>query len=58
MYRTLLACLVGLACAQAQAAEVKVLTTGAMKAPDASMRGPPLTVLEYHAGLDNAALIE
>src|SRR4051794_37686824 len=32
MYRTLLACLVGLACAQAQAAEVKVLTTGAMKA--------------------------
>jgi molybdate transport system substrate-binding protein len=32
MYRTLLACLVGLLCAQAQAAEVKVLTTGAMKA--------------------------
>src|SRR5947209_153156 len=32
MYRTLLACLVGLLCAQAQAAQVKVLTTGAMKA--------------------------
>jgi len=32
MYRTVLACAFGLFCAQAQAAEVKVLTTGAMKA--------------------------
>src|SRR3954470_13797039 len=32
MYRTLLACVFGLVCAQAQAADVKVLTTGAMKA--------------------------
>src|SRR5216110_1829943 len=32
MYRTFVACAFGLFCAQAQAAEVKVITTGAMKA--------------------------
>ena len=32
MYRTLLACILVVSCASAQAAEVKILTTGAMKA--------------------------
>src|SRR4051812_16487220 len=32
MYRTVLACIFGLVCAHVQAAEVKVITTGAMKA--------------------------